>query len=157
MSWDECSAILKAHNHACSANNTNVNGTNNNKSTVAGSPTTVNVANGADGNNTHQVNTTNQTAKCNVQRKHTQHQRFQMGLPKQDQCDGTMYHSIDAVVRHHVSQQESENKVPGALIDGGANGGLLGEDVCILEHMPNGFANVTGVTSNEVANLKLLL
>ena len=41
------------------------------------------------------------------------------------------------------------------MIDGGAHGGLQGEDVRVLEHIPNGYVNITGVAGNEIANLKL--
>ena len=43
-------AILEACDHARSANNANVNGANDDDSTIAGPPTTVNVADGANGN-----------------------------------------------------------------------------------------------------------
>ena len=69
--------------------------------------------------------------------------------------NGTTYCSINAVVRCHISQQANNNKARGALVDGGANGGLLGEDTRILEHVPNGYVNITGVAGNELANLKL--
>ena len=42
-----------------------------------------------------------------------------------------------------------------ALVDSGANGGLLGEDMQILDHAPNGLMSVTGAVGNEVTNLKL--
>ena len=69
--------------------------------------------------------------------------------------NGIMHHSINAVVHCCVSQQVSNNKARGALIDGGASDGLLGEDVHILEHTTNGFVNITGVAGDEVANLQL--
>ena len=62
--------------------------------------------------------------------------------------NGTTYRSVNATVRYRISQQANNNKSRGALIDGGANGGLLGNDVRILEHVPNGFVNVTGVAGN---------
>ena len=58
-------------------------------------------------------------------------------------------------MRYCISQQGSDNKARGSLIDGGANDGLLGSDVRILEHVPNSYVSVTGVAGNEIANLKL--
>ena len=40
------------------------------------------------------------------------------------------------------------------MIDGGANGGLLGSDVRILERVPNSYVSITGVAGNEITNLK---
>ena len=51
MAWEERSDVLEAHKCAYSANNANVNGTNNNRLTITGPPTDVNVADGADQNN----------------------------------------------------------------------------------------------------------
>ena len=39
------------------------------------------------------------------------------------------------------------------LLMEGANGGLLGDDARILEHVPNGFVNVTGMAGDELTNL----
>ena len=69
--------------------------------------------------------------------------------------NGTTYCSINAMVHYGISQQTNNNKVHGALIDGGTNGGLLCDDACVLEHVPKGFVNFTGVASFELANLKL--
>ena len=69
--------------------------------------------------------------------------------------NGAAHHSVNAVVQHHISQQANNNESRGALIDCGANGGLLGDDVWVLEHVPNGFVNVTGVAGDKLTNLKL--
>ena len=65
MSWEERQAVIEARNRARSANNVNVNGGQDNKSTIAGPPTTINMANGVDGssNINRQVNTANQTSQ----------------------------------------------------------------------------------------------
>ena len=65
--------------------------------------------------------------------------------------NGTAHHSVNATVHYHISQQANNHKVCGTLIDGGANGGLLGDGVQILEHVPNGFVNITGMTGNKLA------
>ena len=69
--------------------------------------------------------------------------------------NGATYCSVNAMVWYRISQQANDNKSRGALIDGGANGGLLGEDVQILKHVLNGYVNITGVASNALTNLKL--
>ena len=69
--------------------------------------------------------------------------------------NGTTYRSVNNTARYRISQQGSDNKARGSLIDGGANGGLLGSDVCILEHVPNSYVSITGVAGNEITNLKL--
>ena len=67
MSWEECQANPEAHNHAESANNASVNGTQDNKSTIAVPPTTVNVSDRVDGNhNNCQANTANQTIQGSI-------------------------------------------------------------------------------------------
>ena len=50
MTWEEHSAILEAQNCACGAHNTTMQDTNDNNYTIAGPPSTVNVADGANGN-----------------------------------------------------------------------------------------------------------
>ena len=73
----------------------------------------------------------------------------------QNTVNGTTYHSVNAMVRCCISQQPNNNKVCGSFVDGGANGGLLEEEVCILEHVPNGYVNITGMVGNKLTNLKL--
>ena len=46
--------------------------------------------------------------------------------------NGTTHRSANNAVRHRIGQHGSDNKAHGSLIDGGANGGLLGSDVRIL-------------------------
>ena len=67
MSWEECQPTLEARNHARSSNNANMNGGHDNKLTIAGHPTTVNVVNEVDGNNDNcQAKTTNQASQGSV-------------------------------------------------------------------------------------------
>ena len=63
--------------------------------------------------------------------------------------------SVNNTVRYRISQQGSDNKARGSLIDGGANGGSLGGNVRILEHVPNSYVSITGVAGNKITNLKL--
>ena len=168
MSWDECQAIIEACKCARSANNTNVNGGQDNESTIAGPPTTINVANGVDGsnNNNHQANMTNHTSQgctnpgtmiCNRMSSASAWSANASNSARQNKItvNGTTYCSVDAAVRHRISQQANNNKARGALVDSGVNMGLLGEDVQILEHVPNRYVNNTGVAGNKLVNLKL--
>ena len=67
----------------------------------------------------------------------------------------TTYCSVNTTVHCRISQQANNNNAHGALVDGGSNGGLLGDDVRILEHVPNGYVNITGVAGNKLPNHKL--
>ena len=51
MSWDKLQAIIEARKCVISANNANVTGGQDNESTIAGPPTTINVEKGVDRNN----------------------------------------------------------------------------------------------------------
>ena len=151
-----------------SVKNTNVTGGQDNESTIAGPPTTINVANGVDGNNGNncQANTEMQASQGgtnpdtmirNMMSSASAWSANASHGARQDEItvNGTTYHSVNATVRCHISQQGNDNKSCGVLIDGGANGGLLGDDVRVLEHVPNRFVNITGVAGNELTNLKL--
>ena len=56
--------------------------------------------------------------------------------------DGVLYRRVN--ITYRVSKHARCN-VEGALVDGGANGGLLGTDVCILEHVEHTSVDITGV------------
>ena len=164
MSWEERQAIIEARKRARSANNTNVNGDQDAESTIAGPPTAINVGNGTNGNNNNnrQTNMKNQgsqpgTMIRNMMSSASTRSANASTRARQDEVtiNGTTYRSVNATVRYHISQQASDVKVRGSLVDGCANGGLLGDDVHILEHAPNGYVNITGVAGNEIANLKL--
>ena len=51
---------------------------------------------------------------------------------------------------------ESARHVHGALVDGGANGGLLGSDARVLETHLTAMANVEGVTHDVLENLPIV-
>ena len=146
-----------------SANNTNVTGNQDAESTIAGPPTTINVDNGTNGNNNNrQANTTNQgsqpgTMIRNVMSSESARSANASNGARQDEVmiNGTTYRAVNTTVRCRIGQQASDAKARGSLVDGGANGGLLGEDVRILEHIPNSYVSITGVASNEITNLKL--
>ena len=158
MLWEERQAIIEASKCARSANNVNTNGGQDNESTIASPPTTINVANGVDGsNNTNcQANGTNQMIRSMMSNASVHSANTSNG-GHQDEItvNGTTCGSINAAVHYHISQQANNSKARGALVDSGANGGLLGEDARILEHVLNDYVNITGVAGNKLANLKL--
>ena len=57
-------------------------------------------------------------------------------------------------VTYRISKHGNLNAA-GSLVDGGANGGLFGEDVKILEYVEHAFVDVTGINDTEVSGLKL--
>ena len=57
-------------------------------------------------------------------------------------------------LRHRVNQKASDI-VEGSLVDGGANGGLLGDDVKILECVEGIKIDVTGINNSEVKDLRV--
>ena len=141
-----------------SANNTNVTGGQDNESTIVGPTTTINMANGVDRNNRNncQANTTTQASQggtnpgtiiWNMMSSASTRSANASNGAHQDEItvNGTTYHSVNATVQCCISQQANDNKARGTLIDGGANGGLLGDDVRVLEHVLNGFVNITGM------------
>ena len=123
-----------------------------NKSTIAGPPTTINVANRVDRNNGNncQANTTMQASQNgtnpgsmirNMMSSTSARSANASNGARQDEIavNGTTYCSVNATVQYRISQQANDNKSCGALIDAGANDGLFGDDVRILKHVPNGF------------------
>jgi hypothetical protein len=80
-------------------------------------------------------------------------QAAQQGQQDEITVNGATYCLVN--VTYQISQFSSAQQQRGSLIDGGANGGLLGDDVRILEHVPHAFVNITGVADSEVTNLKL--
>jgi len=68
--------------------------------------------------------------------------------------NGTVYRRASATHLYRV--HESARHVHGALIDGGANGGLLGSDARVLETHLTATANVEGVTHDVLENLPIV-
>ena len=137
MPWEERQAIIEARKCARSANSANVNSGQDAESTIAGPPTTINVDNGTNGNNNNrQANTTNQGTQPGTMIRNmmlsasTRSANASNGARQEEiTVNGTTYHSVNAAVRYRISQQANNVKARGALVDGGANGGLLGDDV----------------------------
>jgi len=57
---------------------------------------------------------------------------------------------------YHVSKNETTVR-NGSLVDRGANGGLGGDDMRVIETVPNAVADVTGITNNVARNLEIVL
>jgi hypothetical protein len=57
---------------------------------------------------------------------------------------------------YHVSKTQTTIR-SGSLVDRGANGGLGGEDMRVIETVPNASADVTGITNNVARNLEIVL
>ena len=77
-------------------------------------------------------------------------------MPTEDfiSVNGTVYRRASATQLYRV--HESARHVLGALIDGGANGGLLGSDARVLETHLTATANVEGVTHDLLENLPIV-
>jgi hypothetical protein len=71
--------------------------------------------------------------------------------------DGHTYVRINATtVRRYVVSSSARNTGPqGALLDGGANGGMIGQDMRVLFETES-TCDVTGVADNAVSNLKIV-
>ena len=67
--------------------------------------------------------------------------------------DGVLYRRVN--ITYRVSKHARRN-VEGALVDGGANGGLLGTDVRILEHVEHTSVDITGVGDASLSGSSLL-
>ena len=81
----------------------------------------------------------------------TQQQNHQHG--DEVTINGTVY-THHANITHHISKHGNLNAA-GGLVDGGANGGLFGKDVKIIEYIEHAFVDVTGINDTEVLGLKL--
>ena len=122
MSWGEHNAVPEAHKGGPSANSTNMNGANDNKSAMAGPPTTVNVADGVDRNDKRQPNMANQAAQGSINPVAVTHNMMSNASTHgthaccgacQDKIavNGTMHCCMNAEVHHCSSQQSSDNKI----------------------------------------------
>jgi Reverse transcriptase (RNA-dependent DNA polymerase) len=72
--------------------------------------------------------------------------------PQQITYNGHTYTQMHAKLEYRVSQHNHSHS--GSLIDGGANGGMSGNDVRVLSETMDR-ADVTGIANNKVSDLKL--
>ena len=156
MSYDERQRIFRERERARSANNANT--TTDDASTIAGPPTSIQVQN--TNQNQQQPATQNNNA---TQRpapgamvRHMMSNASQRSTTQADDeftINGSTYRRVNNL-RYRVHQR-SQDVVAGSLVDGGANGGLLGDDVLILEYVDGAKVDVTGIADSEVSDLKI--
>ena len=71
--------------------------------------------------------------------------------------EGNLYRPLDInmhKLKYHIAQYAQAKNHLGTLVDSGANGGMSGEDVRVLETSLN-TADVTGIAQNEVSDLPI--
>ncbi len=162
MTYDERQAHIRERERRRSqqANTSNNNQSNNPgndaQSTQAGGPpTTIHVQeqqqrNNAGGNQTPQPGSMIRNMMSNSsQRSQAASQR---GANDEITVDGTVYRRAN--VTYRISKNATANSI-GALVDGGANGGLLGADVRLIEYVEHATVDITGVGDAEVKGLKI--
>ena len=66
--------------------------------------------------------------------------------------NGTIYRRAN--VTYRISNHGGDSP-KGSLVDGGANGGVNGEDTRVLEYVPNASVDLTGVNQAHVPDLKI--
>jgi hypothetical protein len=70
--------------------------------------------------------------------------------------NGYVYYRQNKHTTHYKSsQQETKGKSPGALVDGGANGGFGGDDVLVIDWGVRR-AHVTGIDSHKLVDLPIV-
>jgi len=69
--------------------------------------------------------------------------------------NGVTYRASVTRINYHVSQTQTRNSPSGSLVDRGANGGLSGSDVRVLEESTSNFADVTGIMGVKSDKLPL--
>ena len=67
--------------------------------------------------------------------------------------DGSVYRRVNTTYR--ISNHSHVINPNGALVDGGANGGLLGADVRVIEYVEGAKVDITGVGDSEIKDLKI--
>ena len=71
------------------------------------------------------------------------------------QLNGHTYLQINGTnVHYRVHQQGDDTKQVGSLIDGGASGGMSGDDVAVIDYYDR-YADVTGCFENQISDIPL--
>ena len=133
--------------------------TNDGNSTIAGPPTTIHVAAGQQ-QPAQSAAPAQQQPGSMLRNMMTQAGARSANATRQQPNDevtinGTVYRRAN--VTYRVSCKEGTLKEAGGLVDGGANGGVLGEDVRVIEHVENVTVDLTGIADSAVDGLKLAL
>ena len=77
------------------------------------------------------------------------------GVPDAIVFGNITYRASKTKVNYHISQSQVSNSHCGSLIDRGANGGLSGNDVRVLEESTVDFADVDGIGEGGYSNVPL--
>jgi hypothetical protein len=75
--------------------------------------------------------------------------------PKELVIDGTHYRAVNVAYIYSVSFSH-HNAVAVSLVDRGANGGIAGEDVCVIE-MTMQKVDVCGINNHEVSGISIAM
>ena len=142
MSWEARAEHIRFCSNQQSANTTNqqtsTGGGQNN-----GRPSTLHVG-------TTTSNATTPTIMSLASARSTTSNNDEMSI------NGLTYRQVNMARTHYcVSQQEQHASTRGALVDGGANGGLFGTNIHILEYVEGAHVDISGVGTDNITNLKL--
>ena len=162
MTADQCRAIIDERNRARAAHAATTDG----NSTIAGPPTTIQVNTGTwpaptpappqEAPLIPQPGTLFRNMLSQATQRSTNAGQQARGDGETVTINGTQYRRAN--VTYRVSQRESTIEMTGTLVDGGANGGVFGEDdVLILEYDEGQTVDLTGVGNIEHNNLRLAL
>ena len=138
------------------------------ESTIAGPPTTIQVNQTQGQQPTGQTQnrpqgtqgTTNQPGSMLRQMMSQASQRAANAQTRQNTdeltVDGTVYRRVNKMhMKYRVSLKGGDEDPDGGLVDGGANGGLCGDDARMLEYVEGTKVDVTGVGKSEIDDLKV--
>ena len=128
---------------------TQTNNSNAQQAQTSGPPTTINVQEQQPSNNAPGTMIRNMMSQSS-QRSASASQR---GANDELTIEGSVYRRVN--VAYRISNMAHEPTTLGALVDGGANGGLLGADVRILEYVEGAHVDITGVGESELKGLKI--
>ena len=70
------------------------------------------------------------------------------------QINGQTYRSVNNHIIYNVSQHKSSARE--SLVDRGANGGIAGNDVRIIEKSPHHFVNIRGIDNHEITEVPIV-
>ncbi|MGL4933427.1 MAG: hypothetical protein ACRC4P_08975, partial [Aeromonas sp.] len=71
-------------------------------------------------------------------------------------ANGKIYMSLNTMRMYRTSFGSGDPPLRGALLDGGANGGMAGRDLRILEYHEHDTAQVVGITGNTLEDLPIV-
>ena len=170
MSQEQQQRVISERNRARSrsAHSTDANASSNNNNNATNNGGSQNGGTSNNATNNYRANETNQQANRPNAGSQTQAQPGTMfrnmvanasnrATNASQQTDtvtinGTTYRRAN--VSYRISNHGGQN-TRGGLVDGGANGGVLGDDVRVLEHVENSTVDLTGLNDSNVGGLKI--